>query len=107
MWQQLKEQADDETIIQEGVRAVDELKQKVCLHKTHVDGKLKKVQEALAQHEQDAASLSATMQALDGKIVEAEDQAGEADEKALACKTDWVSRAPGRGVPRVVRVAGR
>lgn len=91
MRQQLKEQADDESIIQEGVRAVDELKHKVCLHKSHVDGKLKTVQEALAQHEQDAASLAATMQALDGKIVEAEDQAGEADEKALACKTDWVS----------------
>jgi len=86
---QLKEQADDEGIIREGVRAIDELKHKVSMHKVHVDTKLKTVQEALAQHEQDAASLAATMQALDGKIVEAEDQAGEADEKALSCKTDW------------------
>ena len=31
-------------------------------------------------------------QALDGKIVEAEDQAGEADEKALACKSDWENK---------------
>jgi hypothetical protein len=28
-------------------------------------------------------------QAMDGKIVEAEDQAGEADEKSLGCKTEW------------------
>ena len=60
--QQLKEQADDEGIIQEGVRALDELKHKVSMHKGHVDTKLKAVQEALAQNEQDVASLAATMQ---------------------------------------------
>jgi hypothetical protein len=60
--QQLKEQADDEGIIQEGVRAVDELKHKVSMHKGHVETKLKAVQEALAQNEQDVASLAATMQ---------------------------------------------
>jgi len=60
--QQLKEQTDDEAIIQEGVRAVEELKHKVSWHKTHVEAKLKGVQEALAQNEQDAASLAATMQ---------------------------------------------
>jgi hypothetical protein len=31
------------------------------MHKAHVEEKLKLVQEALAQHEQDAASLAATM----------------------------------------------
>jgi hypothetical protein len=31
------------------------------MHKAHVEEKLKIVQEALAQHEQDAASLAATM----------------------------------------------
>ena len=89
---QLQEQTDDEAIIQDGVKAVEELKHKVMTHKAHVEDKLRAVQEALAQHEQDAASLAATMQALDGKIVEAEDMAGEADEKALACKSDWENK---------------
>ena len=41
---------------------MDELKHKISMHKMHVGDKLLKVQQGLAQHEQDAASLAATVQ---------------------------------------------
>jgi hypothetical protein len=38
------------------------------------------------------ALTARTMQALDGKIVEAEDQAAEADEKSLSTKSEWENK---------------
>ena len=59
---QLQEQADDEGIVQQGMLAFQELQHKIKTHKEYVEWRLKTVQEALAQHEQDSLSLAATVE---------------------------------------------
>uniref|UniRef100_A0A7S4J830 Uncharacterized protein n=1 Tax=Guillardia theta TaxID=55529 RepID=A0A7S4J830_GUITH len=90
--QQLNEQSEDESIVQDGLKAVIELKDKIVLHKQHVEKKLRDVQEKLASSEAEVASLAATMQALDGKILEADDAASEFEEKSVTLKADWETK---------------
>ena len=60
-----------------------------------MEKKLKDVQEKLSSSEAEVASLAATMQALDGKILEADDAASEFEEKSVTLKADWEVRRTG------------
>lgn len=80
---QLKEQSEDESIIKDGIRALLELKDKIRLHHDHVTGKIRALKHEIALKEAEAASLTATLQALDGKEAEADEAMQELEEKRL------------------------
>ena len=57
---------------------------KVNMHSDHVSGKIKQMKHDIALGEAEAASLNATLQALDGKQMEADDAIQELEDKRLA-----------------------
>ena len=54
------------------------------MHSDHVSGKIKQMKHDIALGEAEAASLNATLQALDGKQMEADDAIQELEDKRLA-----------------------
>jgi len=89
---QLEEQEEDESITRDCISALTELREKISLHRTHVDQRLREAVELTEQREADGESLAATIQALDGKIQESEEVAVEAEEESLAEQADWAAR---------------
>jgi hypothetical protein len=57
---------------------------KVNLHNDHVSGKIKQLKHEIALAEAEAASINATLQALDGKQLEADEAIQELEDKRLA-----------------------
>ncbi|KAJ1490224.1 hypothetical protein T484DRAFT_1743619 [Baffinella frigidus] len=86
---QLQEQAEDEAITRDCIAALAELREKVDLHRAHVDVQLRQAVEVTEQREADGGSLAATVQALEGKAEEADEAAVEAEEKRLSEQGVW------------------
>lgn len=61
-----------------------QLQDKINLHNDHVSGKIKQLKHEIALAEAEAASINATLQALDGKQLEADEAIQELEDKRLA-----------------------
>lgn len=87
--QQLKDQAEDESILRDGIKALVELQEKIGMHTKHVEANAAVLKHEIALGEAESASIQATLMALDGKQAEAEEATEELEERRQAEQADY------------------